>query len=107
MGRGKGGSGRGQTGYVLDRNLVPRIENYALNNDITDVEDVIEFLRHNYKEYQRKQLSAFRTMTERAIKVVQSRGVAKPELQLQVGKVVSIYSDAFWPVQLQDRTIKT
>jgi len=85
MGRGKKSSERRSGGAVLlDRNLVPRIENFALNNDIRDVDDVADYLRRTYKEYQRKQLAPFRQMCLRAIEVVQRKGVNKPELQLQV-----------------------
>jgi uncharacterized protein (DUF4415 family) len=90
MGRGKQSKSarkeRDRSGpYILDRNLTPRIEEYALNHDITDVDDVVEHLRRNYKEYQRKQLSALRQMVARAVAAVQAKGVDKPELQLQVG----------------------
>jgi len=86
MGRGKhnrGSSNRDKIG-LLDRNLAPRIEEYALNHDITDVEDVVDYLRRNYKEYQRKQVAALRQMVVRAVQVVQQKGVPKPELQIQV-----------------------
>jgi hypothetical protein len=91
MGRGKhnkgsrrdsGGSQKGP--LLLDRNLTPRIEEYALNHDISDVDDVVEYLRRNYREYQRKQVAALRQMVTRALQVVQQKGVAKPELQIQV-----------------------
>jgi hypothetical protein len=74
-----GGSG------LLDRHMVARIENYALNNDYTDVDEVVEHLRRTHKEYQRKQVGPFRQMVIKAIGVIQRKGgVAKPELQLQV-----------------------
>lgn len=88
MGRGKqnrGSSSKQKQGpLLLDRNLAPRIEEYALNHDISDVEDVVEHLRRNYKEYQRKQVAALRQMVTRALQVVQQRGVTKPQLQIQV-----------------------
>lgn len=91
MGRGKHnkGSRRDSAGsqkgpLLLDRNLTPRIEEYALNHDISDVDDVVEYLRRNYREYQRKQVAALRQMVTRALQVVQQKGVAKPELQIQV-----------------------
>ena len=83
MGRGKQNKGSNKA-FVLDRNLAPRIEEYALNHDITDVDDVVDYLRRSYKEYQRKQVAALRQMVVRALQVVQHRGVKKPELQLQV-----------------------
>lgn len=96
MGRGKhsknkGGSSQGgnssrggSSTLLLDRNLVPRLEEYALNHDVSDVDDVVEHLRRSYKEYQRKQVTALRQMVTRALQVVQQRGLAKPELQIQV-----------------------
>ncbi|KAF6258779.1 P-loop containing nucleoside triphosphate hydrolase protein [Scenedesmus sp. NREL 46B-D3] len=80
----KGGKQQqGGSPYLLDRNLMPRIEQYALNHDITDVDDVVDYLRRSYKEYQRKQVAALRQMVTKAVQVVQQKGVAKPELQLQ------------------------
>jgi hypothetical protein len=88
MGRGKhnrGSSGKQKQGpLLLDRNLAPRIEEFALNHDINDIDDVVEHLRRNYKEYQRKQVAALRQMVTRALQVVQQRGLTKPELQIQV-----------------------
>lgn len=97
MGRGKhsknkggsssqgGNSSRGGSStLLLDRNLVPRLEEYALNHDVSDVDDVVDHLRRSYKEYQRKQVTALRQMVTRALQVVQQRGLAKPELQIQV-----------------------
>jgi hypothetical protein len=81
--KGKPGS-QGGSG-VMDRQVVARIENYALNNDYTDVDDVCDHLRRTHKEYQRKQMGPFRQMVIKAIGVIQRKGgVAKPELQLQV-----------------------
>lgn len=68
----------------MDRNLAPRIEEYALNHDISDVDDVVDHLRRSYKEYQRNKLAALRQQVLRAIVLVQARGAAKPELHLQV-----------------------
>lgn len=84
--KNKGGKQQqqGSSPYLLDRNLTPRVEHYALNHDITDIDDVVDYLRRSYKEYQRKQVSALRQMVVKAVQVVQQKGVAKPELQLQV-----------------------
>lgn len=82
MGRGK--HNKGSAGRVFDKNLGPRIEEYALNHDISDIDDVVDHLRRSYKEYQRKPVAALRQMVSRSLQVVQSRGVSKPELQLQV-----------------------
>lgn len=80
-GRSPGGGGSG----VLDRNLIPRIENYASNNDYTDVDEVAEYLRRAYKEYARKPSGPFRQMISKAVQIIQARGgVPKAELALQV-----------------------
>ncbi|GBF93534.1 ribosome biogenesis ATPase [Raphidocelis subcapitata] len=77
-------SGPGLTVAQLDRNLVPRLEQYALNGDLNDVEAVVDHLRRSYKEYQRRQIGALRQMVLRAIQIVQRKGpVGKPELVLE------------------------
>ena len=74
-------------GGILDKNLVPRITNYAMNHSISDLDEVAEGLRSTYRDYQRWKMPTFKQMVARAIKVVQIRGGAvKPELQLQVGE---------------------
>lgn len=85
MGKGKGrkqGAGSGGGG-LFDRNLVPRIENYALNHEL-DIDDVVDHLRVSYKEYQRQKVQVLRQMVSRAAAVLQRKGVDKPEIQLQV-----------------------
>jgi hypothetical protein len=72
----------------LDRKLVPRIENYALNRDLNDVDAVVDHLRRSYKEYQRRQVGALRQMVARAVQVVQRKGPSKPELALEVRRAV-------------------
>ncbi|KAG2428143.1 hypothetical protein HXX76_011823 [Chlamydomonas incerta] len=77
-----GGSGGG--GGLLDRLLVPRIEQYAVNNNYTEIDEVVEHLRKTYKEYQRRQLGPFRTMVTRAVGILQHKGEQTgTELQLQ------------------------
>lgn len=74
----------GSGGGLMDRLLMPRIENYALNHDYTDVDDVVDYLRTSYREYQRKQMGPFRAMVVKAVGIIQRRGgVDKPEIQLQ------------------------
>ncbi|KXZ48460.1 CDC48 protein [Gonium pectorale] len=76
--------GAGAGSQLLDRLLIPRIEQYALNNNYTEVDEVVDYLRRTYKEYQRRQLRQLQTMVTRAIGIIQKKGgVAKPELQLQ------------------------
>ncbi|PNH09873.1 hypothetical protein TSOC_003480, partial [Tetrabaena socialis] len=72
---------------LLDRQMVPRIERYALeneNNDYTDVEEVAAYLRQKYQEYQRRQQAPFRKMVTRAIDAIQRKGgIQRPEPELQ------------------------
>lgn len=72
---------------LLDRLLLPRIENYGQNHDITDSEAVVEYLRRHYKEYQRQKVPALRQQVERAVEAIARRGgITKAELRLQVGE---------------------
>ena len=93
MAKGKGGGKpprekkAGGAAYLLDRNIVARIEAYALNNDVTDVDGVVAYLQGAYKEYQRRQGGVLRQMAAKAIAIVQRKGVSKPELRLQVRSV--------------------
>ena len=74
--------GGGGGGGILDKMLVPRLANYAMNHDLSDLDEVAEDLRQQYREYQRKQMAPFKQMVSRAIKVINSKGgVAKPELE--------------------------
>ena len=75
--------GLGVSVAQLDRNLVPRIQQYALNRDLSDVDAIVDHLRRGYKEYQRRQLGALRQMVIRAVQIVQKRSPSKPELVLQ------------------------
>ena len=86
----KQGSKQGSSPYLLDRNLTPRIEQYALNHDITDTDEVVDYLRRSYKEYQRRPVAALRQMVVKAVQVVQRKGVAKPELVLQVTSFIGV-----------------
>eukprot|EP00775_Hariotina_reticulata_P005385 gene5385-5621_t len=79
----KQGSKQGSSPYLLDRNLTPRIEQYALNHDISNPDEVVDYLRRSYKEYQRRPVAALRQMVVKAVQVVQRKGVAKPEVVLQ------------------------
>lgn len=70
--------------YLLDPNLLPRIESFGQNNDYTDVDEVVGYLRGAYREYQRRPLAALQSMVSRAISLIQTRGgPVKPELRLQ------------------------
>ncbi|PSC72207.1 Ribosome biogenesis ATPase RIX7 isoform B [Micractinium conductrix] len=85
-GRRSSGGGGGGSG-LFDRLLVPRVENYGTNNDITDTDAVCEYLRRNYKEYQRHKLPALRQQVERAVEAIARRGgVTKAELRLQAAE---------------------
>lgn len=72
-------------GGLLDRSLVPRIQQYALNRDINDLDALVDHLRRSYKEYQRRQIGALRQMVLRAVQILQHKSPSKPELALQVG----------------------
>lgn len=79
--KGKRSPGTG----LFDKLILPRIENYGQNNDITDTDAVCEYLRRNYKEYNRQKLPALRQQVERAVEAIARRGgVTKAELRLQV-----------------------
>jgi acyl-homoserine lactone acylase PvdQ len=69
---------------LLDRQLIPRIEQLAARTDITDIDEVVEQLRLTHKDYQRKQVAALRQMVTKAVQVVQQKGSARREAQLQV-----------------------
>ncbi|KAL4452367.1 hypothetical protein ABPG75_008029 [Micractinium tetrahymenae] len=72
---------------LFDRLLVPRIENYGQNHDVTDSDAVVEYLRRNYKEYQRQKVPALRQQVERAVEAIARRGgVTKAELRLQAAE---------------------
>lgn len=73
-------------GQLYDRLLLPRIEQYALNNDYRDLDELTDYLRRSYKEYQRQKLGPFKNQVARAVETITRRGgVAKPEIRLQVG----------------------
>jgi hypothetical protein len=83
---GKTGVGQGSISIAqLDRNLVPRVEQYALNRDVSDLDAVVDYLRRSYKEYQRRQVGALRQMVLKAVQIVQRKSLSKPALVLQVG----------------------
>jgi hypothetical protein len=82
---------------LFDKLLIPRIQNYGSNNDITDTDSVIEYLRRNYKEYTRHKLPVFRQQVERAVEAIARRGgVSKAELRLQVGSRPRRGADLRW-----------
>eukprot|EP00899_Mesostigma_viride_P022737 jgi/Mesvir1/3648/Mv14943-RA.1 len=75
--RGKMKDGRRSSGaYMLEPLLVPRIAQYSEHNDLRDVARTVEYLRHNYKEYQRRPLAAFTRMVERGISEARRRSAA-------------------------------
>jgi hypothetical protein len=45
-GGGGGGSGPSGGGGARDRLLLPRLEEYALNNDYTDIDESVEYMRY-------------------------------------------------------------
>ncbi|KAK9792945.1 hypothetical protein WJX73_002335 [Symbiochloris irregularis] len=81
---GRGGRRSDQSTYLLDSDLVKRVEAFALNNDYSDVDEVVEHLQGCHQEYKRQKKAALQGMVARAIGVIQARGgPAKPELRLQ------------------------
>lgn len=93
--KGKGARRRSSSGGggaspgLLDRLLIPRVENYAMNHSLDDIDEVAEALRSSHKEYQRRQMGAFRQMVAKAVKAVKDKATSggssgKPELKLQV-----------------------
>eukprot|EP00897_Mesotaenium_endlicherianum_P004051 jgi/Mesen1/3674/ME000202S02761 len=72
---------------VLDPLLVPRVEQYQYNNGLDDLDDVVDYLRRNYKEYQRKQQGPFRRLVERAVQVILQRGNAEEHAGQQLQTV--------------------
>ena len=80
-----GGAGGGGAAGIMDKLLVPRLINYAMNHSLSDIDEVSQDLRGSYREYQRRPMAAFKQMVARAVRVVQNKGGAvKPEIQLQV-----------------------
>ncbi|OAE28675.1 hypothetical protein AXG93_312s1040 [Marchantia polymorpha subsp. ruderalis] len=75
-----GSSGQGsRTGvgstdsYILDKLLLPRLEQYAQNNSISNIDNTVEYLRRNYQEYRRKQQGPFRKIVTRAVQIIKRR----------------------------------
>jgi hypothetical protein len=72
---------------LYDRLLIPRLRDYGENHEYDDLDECVQYLRHNYKEYQRHKVGPFKKQVARAIEALASRrgGVEKVELKLQVG----------------------
>jgi ribosome biogenesis ATPase len=71
--------------------LVPRIEQYSLNNSLSDPHEVAQYLKSVYREYERKQSAPFVQAVSRAIARVRSRGSNnKPEIVLDEGPSAAI-----------------
>lgn len=66
---------------MLEPLLVPRVEQYGHNNDYRDVEAVSEYMRRNYREYQRKQQGPFRKMVMKAIQLVDRKNANSQSLE--------------------------
>eukprot|EP00959_Pyramimonas_sp_CCMP1952_P271678 5680063-Pyramimonas_sp.AAC.1 len=45
-GGGRGGPSGGGGGGIVDRLLMPRLEQYALNNDYNDIDETVEYMRY-------------------------------------------------------------
>ncbi|XP_002975982.2 cell division control protein 48 homolog C [Selaginella moellendorffii] len=70
--------GRGSA-YFVDPLLLPRIEQYAHNNNINHIDNTVDYLRRSYREYQRKQLLPFRKSVEQAVRIVNQSGESSEE----------------------------
>lgn len=62
--------GNNRSNQLLDRLLIPRLQNFAHSNDLTDIDSCVEYLRTNYKEYQRHKLAPFHNQVARAISII-------------------------------------
>jgi ribosome biogenesis ATPase len=56
----------------FDRLILPRLEHYAINHDLLDLDSVVDYLRTNYREYRRHKEDPFRKTVLRAIRTLQS-----------------------------------
>ena len=64
--------------------LLPRIEQYSLNHSLSDAQDVAQWLKSVYREYERKPLKPFLQSVSRAIARVKATGGAqKAELVIE------------------------
>jgi sigma54-dependent transcription regulator len=77
--------GRQGSQGLYDKLLVPRLENYASNHDLSEIDDCVEYLRTNYPEYRRQKIAALKSQVVRGVDFISRKGLqAKPELRLQV-----------------------
>ncbi|CAM6099845.1 unnamed protein product [Calypogeia fissa] len=75
---GGGGGGRHRSGlasdsYLLDPLLLPRLEQYAHNNQLSNINNAVDYLRTNYREYRRKQQGPFRKLVIKAVHILKRR----------------------------------
>ncbi|KAH9325944.1 hypothetical protein KI387_006122, partial [Taxus chinensis] len=62
---------RGLHPSFFDRLIVPRVEQYAINHDLHDVDATVHYLRTNYREYRRHKEDPFRKIVLRAIQTLE------------------------------------
>ncbi|XP_057828162.2 cell division control protein 48 homolog C-like [Cryptomeria japonica] len=55
----------------FDRLILPRVEQYAINHDVHDLDATVNYLRTNYREYRRHKEDPFRKIVLRAIQTLQ------------------------------------
>ncbi|GLJ21300.1 hypothetical protein SUGI_0391360, partial [Cryptomeria japonica] len=55
----------------FDRLILPRVEQYAINHDLHDLDAAVNYLRTNYREYRRHKEDSFRKIVFRAIQTLQ------------------------------------
>lgn len=71
-------SGGPRSGAVMDRFLISRVEQFAIDNDLSDIDACVEHLRASYREYQRHKLGPFRTQVSRAVASLLERAEVRP-----------------------------
>eukprot|EP00252_Welwitschia_mirabilis_P027148 TRINITY_DN9219_c0_g1_i1.p1 TRINITY_DN9219_c0_g1~~TRINITY_DN9219_c0_g1_i1.p1 ORF type:complete len:719 (-),score=133.54 TRINITY_DN9219_c0_g1_i1:796-2952(-) len=62
---------RGLKLSFFDRLIVPRLQHYAINHNLLDVDAAVDYLRTNYREYRRQKQDPFRKTVQRALEQLQ------------------------------------
>jgi hypothetical protein len=78
-GGGSGANNRNRSGfgasesYILDPHLLPRLEEYARNHQLSNINNTVDDLRKTYREYRRKQQGPFRKLVIKAVHILRKR----------------------------------
>ncbi|CAN6461201.1 unnamed protein product [Victoria cruziana] len=75
----------GKSPSSIQRMLVARLEQYGYNHDISNDEDVLDYLRTSYPEYKRQKLEPFRRYVLPALRRVRSSIAAAADSPLDEG----------------------